>query len=126
MKPTILKWIYLGLLCTILRHFENLYFSYYQLNPGPKYELPIIEIYFFIVMVFITIISVFGLIKKYSWSRWVSFGIIGFSSLSYLYKWVYVFIITKGEVNYQLEFIFGIALLFLSYKIFISETLRTY
>ena len=126
MKPAILKWIYLGLIYILIDNFVNFYFSFFQLNPGPKYEMPYTQIIFFIIKVIFVIISSFGLIKKYSWARWVCFGVLGFSSLSYLYTWTYVFIVTNGEVNFQLEIIFGLALLFLSYKVFFSEALRIY
>ncbi len=116
-KTNIISWAYLGLIYLLLHNILSFSFStasLYLLLP--------------IIMIVVSIIAIFGLIKKTSWARTVIFIAIGVEACREVFAAIYMhFFIPSQEVLVGMiisPLIYGVLLLFLAYKIYTSESLK--
>jgi len=80
-----------------------------------------------IIVCIASIIAIIGYIKKSSWSKILSFIIIGFQAILTICTGVYLALFTALGVSVLIPYLsFGLPLLFLAFKIYTSKPLASY
>jgi hypothetical protein len=128
MKPSIVNWIYVGLVYVLFDNVLSAISNYLVMHEMNNYFIraPYIDI----ISAALAITAMVKLIRKSLWTRIVSIGAICLQILSGLGISIYIFLVSKGEIEsgqlFPLFIILDIPLIFLAYKIYSSNPLKVY
>ncbi len=134
MKPSIVNWAYVGLVFLWLSNMQSVVstFNYVMTSNDDFVYSPVLSI-ISVVIIVVSTVAIFGLIKKYLWARIVAYSVIGvqaFLMLGMMGSNIYLTSTTPLPVSpsgFLVVFsVFGIFLLFLVYKLYASEPLKLY
>jgi hypothetical protein len=76
-----------------------------------------------------TTVALYGMVKRTSWARMMAFGVVVFEVLLTLGGGIYLQSVLLGEGSTYIlisSLIFAVFFLFLAYKLYISDGLKTY
>lgn len=123
MKPSIVNFIYFGLGYLVLSSSIQIMSLFEQPSLTALYNASLS-----IVICFASIVAIFGLVKKHSWSKPTSYIVIGFQAILTIGVGIY-FSLTNTEIGMAMlipALSFGLPLLFLAFKIYTSKPLAEY
>ena len=141
MKPSIVNWAYIGLVYLLLNRMLDIIVRYLNFRDYGFISSPVLSI----VIIIVSTVAVFGLVKKISWARIVTFCIIGVQGfltirgtiimsaikrssdfMSTIKRSPDLFIILNFISGVIVPLAIGVSLLLLAYKLYKSEPLKIY
>ncbi len=136
MKPSIVNWAYIGLACLLLSNIlgsvSTINYIYIMSSDEDFLYSPVLLI-ISVVIIAVSTIAVFGLVKKNSWARIVTSSVIGVPAillLGMLGMNIYHTSITSTPATPSnlliVLSVFGASLLLLAYKLYTSESFKNY
>jgi len=143
MKPGIVNWVYTGLAFILLNlmlgilnqmeavdfYITGVHFDFHELDDSGGGYIPVLSA----IVLIVATVAAFGLVKRTSWARIVTFSIVAFEGLLILVVNGFLLLVL-GSIDkppvlsrqFITSLVVGIPLLFLAYKIYTSEPLKIY
>jgi hypothetical protein len=125
MNMSIVNWTNVGLVYVMLVNTISVISLKVMPFVTSNIEYPI----FNVISVILSIAAIVGLVRKYTWARIAALAAISLTALPGLCISIYLLLETQGQVELRLllfPFIYDIPLLFLLYKVYLSDVLKLY